>query len=108
MKKTVLRYKKENGTQPYKDWFASLKDGTTKTVVEDRIERARNGNYGDCEPIGDGSLELRINHGPGYRVYFGPVGEGLIVLLGGGNKNGQSGDIKAALGCWKEWKARNI
>lgn len=108
MEKTFLRYKKENGNRPYTEWFASIKDAKLKTAADDRVERARHGNYGDHKAIGDGAFELRIDYGPGYRIYFGPLGQGLIVLLGGGKKNGQKSDIDAALDCWKEWKARNI
>lgn len=108
MKKTVLRYKDKNDNKPYSDWFGRLRDPMTKVAVEGRIEHARKGNYGDHKPIGDGAFELRFKDGPGTRVYFVPVGEGLIVLLGGGNKTSQSRDIKAALVCWKDWKARNL
>jgi len=64
------------------------------------------GNFGDCKPIQDGVWELKIDHGPGYRVYYAQAGKRLILLLAGGDKRKQQADIDAALLNWKEWQQR--
>lgn len=65
---------------------------------------AENGNFGDCEPVGDGVSEMRIDYGPGYRAYFAQEGRVLYLLLCGGNKSTQKADIKRAKALWKECK----
>ena len=65
--------------------------------MQARIDRAEDGNLGDCEPVGEGVLEMRIHYGPGYRVYFVQRGIEIVILLAGGNKSTQSKDIKSAL-----------
>lgn len=80
-------------TDTFDAWFASLKD---KQAVA-RIDRAEDGNFGDCSPVGEGVSEMRIHYGPGYRVYFVQRGTELVILLAGGNKSAQSKDIKTAL-----------
>ncbi|MFZ5798159.1 MAG: type II toxin-antitoxin system RelE/ParE family toxin [Thermodesulfobacteriota bacterium] len=75
----------------------NLCDIQARAGVQARIERLTGGNPGDAEPVGEGVSELRINYGPGYRVYFKKRGQNLIILLAGGDKSSQSKDIKAAL-----------
>ena len=70
------------------------------------IERLADGNTSNVKPIGEGAGELKINRGPGYRVYFGWDGEVLIILLGGGTKRRQQDDIDAALRRWRDYKKR--
>lgn len=70
------------------------------------IERLADGNVSNVKSIGEGAAELKINRGPGYRVYFGWDGNALIILLGGGTKRRQRNDIDAALRCWRDYKAR--
>lgn len=70
------------------------------------IERLADGNLSNVKSIGEGAAELKINRGPGYRVYFGWDGDALIILLGGGTKRRQRHDIDAALDCWRDYKAR--
>lgn len=70
-----------------------------------RLKRLANGNPGDVRPVGSGVSELRIDVGPGYRVYFAARGDELILLLAGGDKSTQARDIEAALKLWKDWKA---
>lgn len=81
----------------FDDWFADLKDKQAVRRVQVRIDRAENGNFGDCEPVGEGVSEMRIHYGPGYRVYFVQRGIEIVILLAGGNKSTQSKDIKTAL-----------
>jgi len=84
-------------TEAFDDWFAGLKDKQVIRRVQMRIDRAEDGNFGDCEPVGEGVSEMRIHYGPGYRVYFVQRGLEIVILLAGGNKSTQSKDIKSAL-----------
>jgi len=84
-------------TNLFVQWLDALQDLQTRARVQARIERLAAGNPGDVEPVGEGVSELRINYGPGYRVYFKKRGRELIILLAGGDKSTQSKDIKAAL-----------
>lgn len=68
------------------------------------IRRLANGNPGDVRPVGNGVSELRIDTGPGYRVYYAAKGDELILLLAGGDKSTQARDIETALALWKDWK----
>ena len=84
-------------TDAYAGWFARLKDREARARILVRIRRLSLGNAGDAKPVGSGVSELRIDYGPGYRVYYVRHGETLIVLLGGGDKSTQASDIRAAL-----------
>jgi len=84
-------------TEVFIQWLDGLRDIQARARVQARIERLATGNPGDVEPVGAGVSELRINYGPGYRVYFKKRGRELIILLGGGDKSTQAKDIKAAL-----------
>ena len=78
-------------------WLSNLKDKAGKAVITRRIERAESGNFGDCEPVGEGVSEMRIHFGPGYRAYFTQQDEVIYLLLLGGDKSTQNRDIKRAL-----------
>lgn len=84
-------------TGAFAEWLDGLRDIQARARVQVRIERLAAGNPGDVEPVGEGVSELRINYGPGYRVYFKQRGRELIILLAGGDKSSQAKDIKAAL-----------
>ena len=84
-------------TDIFVQWLDDLRDIQGRARVQARIERLAAGNPGDVEPVGEGVSELRINYGPGYRVYFKKRGRELIILLAGGDKSTQVKDIKAAL-----------
>lgn len=84
-------------TDEYTKWIDGLRDLQARARIQARVERLRCGNPGDVEPVGSGVSEMRIDYGPGYRVYFINRGEVLIVLLAGGDKRTQSKDIKTAL-----------
>ena len=84
-------------TDVFAKWLDGLPDLRARARVQARIERLAAGNPGDAEPVGEGVSELRINYGPGYRVYFRQRGRELIILLAGGDKSTQSRDIKSAL-----------
>ena len=84
-------------TEAYFQWFDSLRDRRARARINARIRRLSLGNFGDVKPIGEGVSELRIDFGPGYRVYFVQRGQTLVVLLAGGDKRTQDRDIKKAL-----------
>jgi putative addiction module killer protein len=84
-------------TDAYAGWFGRLKDREARGRILVRIRRLSLGNPGDAKSVGSGVSELRIDYGPGYRVYFVRRGERLIFLLGGGGKSTQATDVQAAL-----------
>lgn len=81
----------------FASWLADLRDPQAAARIKMRIGRAELGNFGDCEPVGEGISEMRIHYGPGYRVYFAQRGIEVVILLAGGDKSTQSKDIKTAL-----------
>lgn len=84
-------------TDVFVDWLDNLRDSRARARIQARIERLAAGNPGEAKPVGEGVSELRIDYGPGYRVYFRKRGRELIILLAGGDKNTQASDIKTAL-----------
>ncbi|ENJ4478151.1 type II toxin-antitoxin system RelE/ParE family toxin [Yersinia enterocolitica] len=84
-------------TEVFDKWFATLRDKNAQKRIQARIDRAESGNFGDCEPVGEGVSEMRIHYGPGYRVYFVQKGLEIVVLLAGGDKSTQQKDIQNAL-----------
>ena len=84
-------------TDIYAKWLDGLRDIHARARVQARVERLATGNPGDVKPVGEGVSELRIDHGPGYRVYYTMRGRTLIILLAGGDKRTQAADIKTAL-----------
>jgi len=84
-------------TDEYSEWFANLRDKQARARINTRIRRLSLGNPGDVKPVGEGVSELRIDYGPGYRVYFLQRGRELVILLAGGDKRTQQKDIQAAL-----------
>jgi putative addiction module killer protein len=83
-------------TEQFKMWLRGLRDRVTQAIINARIRRISGGNFGDSKPVGNGVSELRIDYGPGFRVYFTQRGQEIIILLCGGDKSTQSGDIEAA------------
>ena len=84
-------------TEMYAEWFETLRDRQARTRIDLRIRRLSLGNPGDVKPVGQGISELRIDYGPGYRIYFVQRGQTLIILLAGGDKRTQDRDIKTAI-----------
>lgn len=84
-------------TETFIRWLDGLKDIRARAKVQARIERLALGNPGDVQPVGEGVSELRIDYGPGYRVYYKKIGQKIVVLLAGGDKSTQGSDIKTAL-----------
>ena len=93
-----------DGREPFTAWMDSLDGLAIQAVVLNRLDRVENGNLGDCHSVGEGVSELRIDVGPGFRVYFGQDGN-RVILLGGGKKRTQPRDIKAAKKLWREYDA---
>ncbi len=83
-------------SREFASWLAGLKDLGGRARIVDRLVRAEGGNFGDCSPVGDGISEMRIHHGPGYRIYFARRGELIYLLLIGGDKSTQTKDIARA------------
>ncbi|MBC7379662.1 MAG: type II toxin-antitoxin system RelE/ParE family toxin [Burkholderiaceae bacterium] len=90
-------------TETFRKWRAKLKDERIRALIASRLDRLAFGLAGDVEPIGQGISELRIHHGPGYRVYFQKRGDTIVVLLCGGDKGSQARDIKIAKQLAAEW-----
>ena len=88
----------------FERWLIGLKDRQVRLRVQSRVDRLSEGNPGDVKPVGSGISELRIDFGPGYRVYFMKHGLLVIVLLAGGDKRTQQADIKRAIKIAKDWK----
>lgn len=84
-------------TQEFDDWLLSLKDRVGKARILHRIDAASLGNFGECEPVGEGVSEMKIHVGPGYRVYYTRIGAVVYMLLAGGDKSTQKTDIKRAI-----------
>ncbi|MFY9223921.1 MAG: type II toxin-antitoxin system RelE/ParE family toxin [Blastocatellia bacterium] len=105
--RNIKIYKTAKGQSPFKEWIKSLTDGATVDVINSRITRIRGGLFGDCKAVGEGVYELRIDYGPGYRVYFGQEGTELVLLLCGGNKSSQKQDIKDAKAYWDNYKSKS-
>jgi len=102
--KQVIFYVDGQGQEPFMDWLESLRDVMGRKRILTRIGRLQEGNYGDCEPAGEGVKELRMFFGPGYRVYIGEEEKNRIVVLCGGDKSTQEQDIEIAQGYWKEYQ----
>ena len=103
-RKEIRIYETRDGRIPFGEWIDELEGSKVYVIILNRLDRVENGNLGDCHPVGEGVSELRIDFGPGYRIYFGQDAN-LIVLLGGGTKRTQAEDIKKAKRRWKEYHA---
>jgi putative addiction module killer protein len=99
-------YLREDGTSSFDRWLDDLRDNEAKARVRLRLKRIVLGNLGDYKSVGDGVYELRIDYGPGYRVYFGQDGPTIVVLLLGGNKGSQDRDILIAKEYWRDYEQR--
>ena len=104
--RTVVEYLDTTGVSPFARWFARL-EAVAAARVSTALYRMEQGNLSNLKPVGGGVAEYRIDYGPGYRIYFGQVGNKLIILLGGGTKKGQNADIKRAQKHWRNYKSRS-
>lgn len=102
----LLRYQREDGREPFSEWLNGLRDKMAQARIRLRLRQVEAGNLGDCEPVGEGVLELRVHVGAGYRVYCGRHGKTVVLLLCGEDKASQVRDIEQAKQLWTEWKRR--
>ncbi len=102
----VILYITEDDDCPFETWIESLRDRQARARIKKRLDRVELGNLGDCKPVGSGVMELRIEYGPGYRIYFGQAGTRIILLLCGGDKSTQDQDILKAKQYWKDFQSR--
>ncbi len=92
---------------PFREWFELLRDFKARVIIDARIARLRTGNFGSSQPVGQSVFELKIDYGPGYRVYFGKITGNVIILLCGGDKSTQKKDIQTAQWYWQWFKEKN-
>jgi putative addiction module killer protein len=100
----IRTYETKDGKVPFDEWFMGIRDDKTRARIETRIDRLSLGNFGNCSAAKEGVIELCIDFGPGYRVYFGRDGDTLVVLLGGGKKDTQEADMRLARKYWRDYK----
>jgi putative addiction module killer protein len=99
----IQRYITPEGKVPFSEWFYSLRDTKAQARITARLERVELGNLGDYRSVGGGVWELRIDYGPGYRIYFGQIGSTIVLLLCGGDKSTQAQDIHKAIEYWTNY-----
>ena len=102
----VRRYVTESGQDVFGDWLATIRDARARAKVAARIARLAADNFGDCRPLRSGVWELRIDWGPGYRVYYAMPERTCVLLLCGGDKRKQASDIKRAIAYWDDYQRR--
>jgi len=103
----LIRYLTPEGVDVFEQRFRSIRDNVAKTSIRRRLDRLASGNPGSNRYLREGVAELRIDHGPGYRVYYAQSGDVFILLLCGGDKGSQDKDVDRAIAYWQQWKARN-
>ncbi|NMM13199.1 MAG: type II toxin-antitoxin system RelE/ParE family toxin [Rhodoferax sp.] len=99
-------YQDRQGQSPLTQWLDELRDVRVRAQIRARLTRVGAGNFGDCKPLRDGVQELKIDIGPGYRIYVSRQGTVLVLLLCGGDKGDQSRDIERAITYLNDWKQR--
>ena len=99
-------YVTADGEAPFERWLNELSDRSARARIRARLARVQAGNFGDCKPLREGVQELRIDHGPGYRVYLSRQGPVLVLLLSGSDKGAQGRAIERAIEYLNDWKRR--
>ena len=102
----LRHYVSTDGQDLFGRWLRSLRNRQAQARIAARLIRLHNGNFGDCKPVGGGVWELRIDWGPGYRVYYAIDGKRVILLCDGGDKRTQASNIEQAITRWQEWQQR--
>lgn len=102
----IQNYLTVDGRSPFEEWLDSLRDNRARAKIRNRLKRVELGNLGDYRSVGEGACELKINYGPGYRVYFRQVGLTIVILLCGGEKSTQEQDILRAKEYWRDYERR--
>lgn len=101
--KEIQSYFTPEGKVPFDEWLNSFKDANTQAKIVSRLNRVKTGNLGDYRSVGEGVCEFRIDCGPGFRIYFGQVGNTIVLLLCGGDKSTQNRDIRQAKEYWADY-----
>ncbi|EKN3726579.1 TPA: type II toxin-antitoxin system RelE/ParE family toxin [Yersinia enterocolitica] len=104
--KTIKHYLTPEGRDLYMEYLESLRDSIAKAKISSRVNRIASGNFGDHKPCREGVWELRIDQGPGYRVYYSLVDGEVVLLLFGGDKRSQNADIDQAIVCLNDYLTR--
>jgi putative addiction module killer protein len=102
----IRHYVSQSGRDTFQDWLSGLPDIRTQAKIAARINRLAVGNFGDCKSLGQALWELRVDWGPGYRVYYTMPGKTCVLLLCGGDKHKQPSDIQRALRYLKGYHSR--
>lgn len=102
----VRHFLATDGRDIFGEWFDALRDRRAQQRIAVRVDRVALGLWGDVKPLREGVHEVRIDHGPGYRVYFAIAGRNVVLLLCGGDKRAQRADIARAVGYWSEFQGR--
>lgn len=102
----IRHYLTATGADPIADWLRDMRDAQAKVAIIRRLNRLEQGNFGDFKPLRDGVHELRVDVGPGYRVYYARAGKVVMLLLCGGSKRTQNTDIDRACEYWRDWQNR--
>lgn len=102
----IRHYVTTTGRDPYQGWLDRLKDLRARVAIHRRVDRISIGHFGDHKPCRDGVWELRVDVGPGYRVYYARDGHSIVLLLCGGDKSTQASDIETAVRYWMDYQRR--
>lgn len=102
----IRNYLTADGRRPFVEWLGSLRDTQARAKIRNRLSRVESGNLGNYRSVGEGVCELKIDYGPGFRVYFGQIGSTIILLLCGGDKSTQEQDILRAKEYWRDYERR--
>lgn len=106
MQYEILVYENAQGIRPYQKWLEKMRNPQALVQIQKRIQRMANGNFGDCKALGSGLWELRIDCGPGYRIYYAVYGNKIIVLFAGGDKSTQAEDIARSQQFKKDYEVK--
>ncbi len=104
--KEITIYITVDGEEPFTKWLEGLSDKRARAKIRTKIDRVSLGNLGDYKSVGKGVVELRVDYGPGYRIYCGLEGQTLVILLCGGDKDSQDKDIQQAQTYWADYRSR--
>lgn len=104
---SIKYYRAASGREPFTEWIEGLRDRRGRAIIKARLDRLRLGDLGRHKSVGDGVIELKIDFGPGYRVYFGKIRETVVLLLCGGDKGSQDRDIERAKKYFRDYRSEH-